>query len=154
MNGDEVLKNRGGGRTGGRQGAAGTPPAGTPPGGPPPAGAPGGSGRGGIQFGQDEYYIALLGTPSTTTPWMIQFGGHHLAINVTVVGAEQRADAEPAGGAAGDVHAERSDDPPAGQRERQRVRPDQRADAPNSRSRRSSTTRSAISCSARATTAK
>ncbi len=101
MNGDEVLKNRGGGRTGGRQGAAGTPPAGTRRG---PA-----SGRSAswqrpraVQFGQDEYYIALLGTPSATTPWMIQFGGHHLAINVTVVGREQRADAEPAGRAAGD----------------------------------------------------
>jgi len=72
MNGDEVLKNAGGGRTGGRPGG----------------GAPGGrGGRGGIQFGLDEYYLALLGAPSTTTPWMIQFGGHHLAINVTVVGA-------------------------------------------------------------------
>jgi hypothetical protein len=69
MNGDEVLKNAGGGRTGGRQGARG----------------PGGAGAG-IRFGLDEYYIALLGTPSATTPWMIQFGGHHLAINVTVVG--------------------------------------------------------------------
>ena len=29
----------------------------------------------------------MLGTPSATTPWMIQFGGHHLAINVTIVGA-------------------------------------------------------------------
>jgi hypothetical protein len=67
MNADEALKNRGGGRTGGRQGG-------------------GGGGRGGIQFGADEYYLALLGTPSTTAPWLIQFGGHHLAINVTVVG--------------------------------------------------------------------
>ena len=64
MNGDEVLKNAGGGRTGGR---------------------PGGPG-GGIRFGLDEYYIALLGTPSAAAAWMIQFGGHHLAINVTVVG--------------------------------------------------------------------
>src|SRR5262249_26189017 len=39
------------------------------------------------QFGLDEYYLALLGTPSTTTAWMIQFGGHHLAINLTVVGS-------------------------------------------------------------------
>ena len=62
MNGDEVLKNAGGGRTGGRPSQ-------------------------GVRFGLDEYYIALLGTPSATTPWMIQFGGHHLAINVTVVGA-------------------------------------------------------------------
>ena len=29
----------------------------------------------------------LLGAPSATAPWLIQFGGHHLAINVTVVGA-------------------------------------------------------------------
>src|ERR1035437_8938677 len=48
MNGDEVLKNAGGGRTGGRQGGA--------------------------------------GTAAATAAWMIQFGGHHLAINVTVVG--------------------------------------------------------------------
>jgi hypothetical protein len=68
MNGDEMLKNAGGGRTGGRPG--------------------GGGGRGGgVQFGRDEYYIALLGAPSPTAPWMIQFGGHHLAINVTVVGS-------------------------------------------------------------------
>ena len=72
MNGDEVLKNAGGGRTGGRQGGAAP-------------GGPGGRG-GGVRFGLDEYYIALLGTPSATGPWMIQFGGHHLAINVTVVG--------------------------------------------------------------------
>ena len=40
-----------------------------------------------MQFGRDEYYIALLGAPSAAAPWLIQFGGHHLAINVTVVGA-------------------------------------------------------------------
>src|SRR5262249_35658829 len=28
-------------------------------------------------FGRDEYYIAILGTPSPAQPWMIQFGGHH-----------------------------------------------------------------------------
>jgi Protein of unknown function (DUF3500) len=66
MNGDEVLKNRGGGRTGGRQGAPG--------------------GRGGVQFGLDEYYIAFVGAPSATAPWILQFGGHHLGINVTIVG--------------------------------------------------------------------
>ena len=78
MNGDEVLKNAGGGRTGGRQGAPAPPARG---------GAGGGPGRGGVQFGLDEYYIALLGAPSATTPWILQFGGHHLAINVTVVGS-------------------------------------------------------------------
>ena len=45
------------------------------------------SGRGGGPiFGRDEYYLALLGAPSLTEPWMIQFGGHHLAINLTIVG--------------------------------------------------------------------
>ena len=88
MNGDEVLRENGGGRTGGRPGppaAAGRAGPGGPGRGGPGRG-PGGRG-GGVQFGRDEYYIALLGTPSTTTPWMLQFGGHHLAINVTFVGA-------------------------------------------------------------------
>ena len=67
MNADEVLKNARGGQTGGRQGAPGR-------------------GGGAIRFGADEYFIALLGRPSATAPWLIQFGGHHLAINVTVVG--------------------------------------------------------------------
>jgi hypothetical protein len=30
--------------------------------------------------------MAILGNPSATAPWMLQFGGHHLAINVTVAG--------------------------------------------------------------------
>src|SRR3989454_1790288 len=38
------------------------------------------------RFGRAEYYIAILGKPSVSDPWMIQFGGHHLAINVTVAG--------------------------------------------------------------------
>jgi hypothetical protein len=37
-------------------------------------------------FGRDLYYISLLGTPSETKPWMLQFGGHHLAVNVTIAG--------------------------------------------------------------------
>jgi hypothetical protein len=40
-----------------------------------------------VRFGRAEYYLAILGTPSTTSGWMIQFGGHHLAINVTLAGA-------------------------------------------------------------------
>ena len=45
------------------------------------------SGRGGrAMFGRDEYFLALLGAPSLTEPWMLQFGGHHLAINLTMVG--------------------------------------------------------------------
>jgi hypothetical protein len=49
---------------------------------------PGGPGRGAVRFGEDEYYLAFLGAPSVTTPWMLQFGGHHLAINMTVVGRQ------------------------------------------------------------------
>ena len=93
MNADEVLRGaRGGGPAGG--GPAGGGPAGGGPAGGGQAGARagapgrGGGGRGGAAFGLAEYYIALLGAPSTSTPWMIQFGGHHLAINVTIVGRE------------------------------------------------------------------
>ena len=65
MKGDEVLKTGQGGRGGGR-----------------------GAGRGGPSFGEDQYYLAFVGTPSTTTPWMLQFGGHHLAINLTMAGSQ------------------------------------------------------------------
>ncbi len=37
-------------------------------------------------FGRDLYFISLLGTPSEKQPWMLQFGGHHLAVNVTIAG--------------------------------------------------------------------
>jgi hypothetical protein len=35
-------------------------------------------------FGRDLFYISMLGTPSEKTPWMLQFGGHHLALNITM----------------------------------------------------------------------
>jgi Protein of unknown function (DUF3500) len=35
-------------------------------------------------FGRQYYYIALIGTPSDTSPWMWQFGGHHVTVNATV----------------------------------------------------------------------
>lgn len=37
-------------------------------------------------YSEDEYYFSVLGEPSATEPWMWQYGGHHLAINATVVG--------------------------------------------------------------------
>ena len=80
MEGDEVLKISEG---------DGSPPGGAPPSGGRPGGAPPGGRGGGMgspNFGRDNYYLAFLGAPSLTEPWMIQFGGHHLAINVTVVG--------------------------------------------------------------------
>ena len=39
-------------------------------------------------FGRDEYFISFLGKPSATEPWMIQFGGHHLALNITIAGEQ------------------------------------------------------------------
>ena len=68
MRGDEVLRTGQGG--GGGRG---------------PGGGPGG---GGVKFGEDEYYLAFLGTPSVTAPWMLQYGGHHLAINLTMAGSQ------------------------------------------------------------------
>ena len=67
-------------------------PGGPPPdgqGGPPPGfGGPGGRlPGGGDLFGSDLYFISFLGTPSTTQPWMLQFGGHHLALNITIAGS-------------------------------------------------------------------
>ena len=38
-------------------------------------------------FGKDLYFISILGTPSEKDPWMLQFGGHHLALNITIAGA-------------------------------------------------------------------
>jgi hypothetical protein len=42
----------------------------------------------GSMFGRDQFYISILGKPSVKDPWMLQFGGHHLALNVTVVGPD------------------------------------------------------------------
>ena len=42
--------------------------------------------NGNLNFGQDEFYVSILGAPSTSAAWMWQFGGHHLAVNATIVG--------------------------------------------------------------------
>lgn len=63
IEGDEVLKSRGGG--GPRKG---------PDSGP--------------MFGKDLFFFSILGTPSEKSPWMLQFGGHHLALNLTVSGEQ------------------------------------------------------------------
>jgi hypothetical protein len=65
MRGDEVLRTGAAGRGRGR-----------------------GPGGGGPAFGEDEYYLAFVGTPSATAPWMLQFGGHHLAINLTLAASQ------------------------------------------------------------------
>jgi Protein of unknown function (DUF3500) len=94
MEGDEVNKNNeanGGGR--GPGGGRGRGPGGPPPdngGNPRPfarGGNPPNGGRGGgAMFGKDLYYISILGTPSEKDRWMLQFGGHHLALNLTIAG--------------------------------------------------------------------
>ncbi|WP_406438340.1 DUF3500 domain-containing protein [Streptomyces sp. NBC_00631] len=44
-------------------------------------------GQGADGFGSlKDYYFAVYGTPSTTQPFMVQFGGHHLARNLTYNG--------------------------------------------------------------------
>ena len=99
MEGDEVLKATDSGQP--PRGNNGNPPPpgdrnGPPPGAPagPPPGQPGnganrppfGGPPGGAMFGKDLYYISILGKPSEKDPWMIQFGGHHLALNITIAG--------------------------------------------------------------------
>jgi hypothetical protein len=80
MEGDEVNKITDTGRP--PFGNGGPPPGGSGPGGPPP----GRQASNGPIFGKDLYYISILGTPSETDPWMLQFGGHHLALNITIAG--------------------------------------------------------------------
>jgi hypothetical protein len=41
------------------------------------------------RFGRKEFFVAILGKPAPTGTWMLQFGGHHLAINVTFAGNAQ-----------------------------------------------------------------
>ena len=39
-------------------------------------------------FGIGFYGPAIFGTPSETDPWMLQFNGHHIGLNLTVVGKD------------------------------------------------------------------
>ena len=36
--------------------------------------------------GRDAYTLAIFGTPGDAKPWMVQFGGHHLALNIAMLG--------------------------------------------------------------------
>jgi hypothetical protein len=95
MDGDEVnklneAKNPPFGNNGNsppRGNGSGPPPGGVN--GPPPgngANRPPFSGDSSTLFGKDLYYVSILGTPSEQNPWMLQFGGHHLALNMTIAG--------------------------------------------------------------------
>ncbi|HEX8605951.1 MAG TPA: DUF3500 domain-containing protein, partial [Pseudoduganella sp.] len=60
-------------------GGMGTPPTGT------------GGGMAALGYGADLYSIAFVGTPSTTSPWILQVAGHHLAYNITYNGSKVSA---------------------------------------------------------------
>ena len=49
-------------------------------------GGKGGGKGGGASFGRDNYFISFLGQPSASDPFMVQFGGHHLGLNITFAG--------------------------------------------------------------------
>jgi Protein of unknown function (DUF3500) len=36
--------------------------------------------------GSAVYTIGIFGSPSATSPWMLQFGGHHLGLNIVIAG--------------------------------------------------------------------
>jgi hypothetical protein len=79
-------------RMGPPPGGAGAPPPGAPNGPPPqfgggPPGGPFGQRPHGDLFGSDLYFISFLGRPSVSQPWILQFGGHHLALNLTIAGS-------------------------------------------------------------------
>jgi Protein of unknown function (DUF3500) len=46
----------------------------------------GSGGGGGLVFGTGNYWVALIGAPSTTDPWQWQWGGHHVTVNATIKG--------------------------------------------------------------------
>ncbi|WP_407696998.1 DUF3500 domain-containing protein [Streptomyces dysideae] len=62
-------------------------PTGTPGGetGGGPGGGTGG-GPGTVSFGSQYYYISFFGQPSKNKQFMVQFGGHHAAYNITYAG--------------------------------------------------------------------
>jgi hypothetical protein len=45
-----------------------------------------GGGNGADEYGPDHCSLTIYGTPSTTEPFAVQFGGHHLARNLTYNG--------------------------------------------------------------------
>ena len=107
-----------------------------------------------IRFGRKEFYLAILGKPSASDTWMLQFGGHHLAINVTLAGRASVLTPTHTGAQPASFTIEGRDHQAARRRERQGVcadeQPERRpAEAGLARRRRSGTW-----CSAPAKTAR
>ncbi len=71
---------------------------------------------GGGQFGIDHFVVGIFGAPSETGPWMLQFAGHHLVLNLAVVGEDNTLTPSFVG-----VRARRRNGAPDGRRERQGV---------------------------------
>ena len=46
---------------------------------------------GGSSYGEGNYYIAFLGTPSTSSFWMLQLTGHHATFNIAFNGSYKSA---------------------------------------------------------------
>ena len=78
-------------------------------------------------FGRDLFYISILGTPSEKQPWMLQFGGHHLALNVTIAGEHGVLTPTLTGAQPALYTLERQDRASARRRERQGARAAERA---------------------------
>ncbi|MDT0330921.1 DUF3500 domain-containing protein [Nocardiopsis sp. DSM 44743] len=73
-------------------GRQGEPPS-QPPGGDGQAPREGGGGQapqdggpGQLEFGEEEYYLSFFGEPDETESFMVQYGGHHVAYNITYSG--------------------------------------------------------------------
>jgi uncharacterized protein YciI len=41
-----------------------------------------------VTAGSDHYLIGIFGTPDISKPWMVEFGGHHLGLNVVIAGKQ------------------------------------------------------------------
>jgi hypothetical protein len=41
-----------------------------------------------VTAGSDHYLIGIFGPPDLTKPWMVEFGGHHLGLNVVIAGKQ------------------------------------------------------------------
>ena len=96
MGGDEVL------RTTARRAAVRVAVPAVPRGAPGPRSGRGGragrrppGGRRSVHSARTSTTSPSSGAPSVSAPWMLQFGGHHLAINLTLGGAPGHAGAEP-----------------------------------------------------------
>ncbi len=46
------------------------------------------SSGGSNSYGMQYYWVALIGTPSTTEAWQWQWGGHHVTVNATIKGSD------------------------------------------------------------------